>query len=392
MTAPGPTKIAIVGAGEMGRAALGILARRLPQVRFLVLDRSRPNLELARDLAPERIEVELAEISADNPPDLADADAVVNFAGPFYLGSDAVARAAIAAGCTYLDICDDVEGAAAVLALDEEAKGAGVALVTGAGNSPGVSNVMGKRLLELHPECDGIRVVWVVRDADPGGLAPLRHMLHMAVEPCPIWDDGELVDTPGFVPGTGREHELPPPVGRVVAFDTAHPEPLTMSRALPRLRHVSVQGALLPGWANDAFSTLGRIGFGYPEITVDVGGTRVRPDEVLWKVLWARHELRAEGGEKPGMTCVQVQALAGEEIVATMSVYDDHSMLRTTGLGAAAAALAALERTPAPGAWGTEVLEAESVLALLAELAQVEGALPRGIIEDAPATPSQATT
>ncbi|HYJ21881.1 MAG TPA: saccharopine dehydrogenase NADP-binding domain-containing protein [Solirubrobacterales bacterium] len=390
MTAPDKTKIAVVGAGEMGRAALGILARRLPEARFRVLDRSDESLDVARQLAPERIEVEATEISPDRPPELGGADVVVNFAGPFYLGSDAVARAAIDAGCTYLDICDDIEGSRAILALDGAARQAGVALITGAGNSPGISNVMGKRLLELHPECDGIRVVWVVRDADPGGLAPLRHMLHMAVEPCPVWDDGKLVDTPGFVPSTGREHELPDPVGRVVALDTAHPEPLTMSRALPQLRHVSVQGALLPGWANDAFSTLGRIGFGYHDLTVDVGGSRVQPDEVLWKVLWARHELRGGGADKAGMTCVQVQALAGEEIVSTMSVYDDHSMLRTTGLGAAAAALAALERTPPAGAWGTEVLDAEPVLALVGELAAAEGALPRGIIEDSPTTPSPA--
>lgn len=384
--------IAVVGAGEMGRAALGILSRRLPRARFRVLDRSEESLAAARELAPERIAGERVEVSPDRHPDLGDVAAVVNFAGPFYIGSDAVARAAIAAGCTYLDICDDVEGARAILALDAAAKEAGVALLTGAGNSPGISNVMGKRLLELHPQCDGIRVVWVVRDADPGGLAPLRHMLHMAVEPCPIWDDGKAVDTPGFVPATGREHELPQPLGKVIAFDTAHPEPLTMSRALPQLRHVSVQGALLPGWANDAFSTLGRIGFGYHDLTVDVGGTRVQPDEVLWKVLWARHELRAGGEEKPGLTCVQVQALAGEEVVATMSVYDDHSMLRTTGLGAAAATLAALERKPPPGAWGTEVLAAEPVLELLTELAAAEGALPRGIIEDSPSTPLPAST
>jgi saccharopine dehydrogenase-like NADP-dependent oxidoreductase len=388
MTDHSQTKIAIVGAGEMGRAALGILARRLPEARFRLLDRDQGNLGRAAELAPGRIDADAVEIAPGSPPDLGDVDVVLNFAGPFYLGSDTVARAAIGAGCTYLDICDDVEGARAILALDGAAKEAGVALLTGAGNSPGVSNLMGKRLLELHPGCDGIRVVWVVRDADPGGLAPLRHMLHMAVEPCPVWDGGELVETPGFVPATGREHELPQPVGRVVAFDTAHPEPLTMSRALPQLRHISVQGALLPAWANDAFSTLGRIGFGYHDLTVDVGGTRVQPDEVLWKVLWARHEMRAGGEEKPGMTCVQVQALNGEEIVATMSVYDDHSMLRTTGLGAAAAALGALGRTPPPGAWGTEVLDAELVLALLRELATAEGALPRGIIEEVPPAPS----
>ena len=230
----------------------------------------------------------------------------------------------------------------------------------------------------------------MVRDADPGGLAPLRHMLHMAVRPCPVWDEGRLVETAGFVPRTARTHELPQPIGHVVAFDTAHPEPLTMSRALPQLRHVSVQGALLPAWANEAFSTLGRIGFGHPDLTVEVGGAEVQPDEVLWKLLWARHRKRGGGAAKPGLTCVQVQALEGEEVVATTSVYDDHSMLRTTGLGAAAAALAALEEAPPPGSWGTEVLDAERVLALVAEMAAAEGALPHGIVEGGPVAGSTA--
>lgn len=390
ITTPADTRIALVGAGEMGRATLGILSRRLPSARFRVFDRSESHLSLAREIAPARISVTPTEIRPDAVLDLGDADAVLNLAGPFYLGSDAVARAAIAAGITYLDICDDIEGARAILDLDDAAVAAGVALITGAGNSPGSSNVIGKRLLELHPECDGIRVVWVVRDSDPGGLAPLRHMLHMAVEPCPAWDGGQLVDTPGFVPATAREHELPPPVGRVTAFDTAHPEPLTMSRALPQLRHVSVQGALLPAWANEAFSTLGRIGFGHRDLTVELNGAEVQPDEVLWKLLWARHEKRAGGAEKPGLTCVQVQALKGEEVVATMSVLDDHSMLRSTGLGAAAAALAALAEAPPPGAWGTEVLEAEAFLDLLAELAAAEGAFPQGIVEGGPAAPDSA--
>jgi saccharopine dehydrogenase-like NADP-dependent oxidoreductase len=389
MNPPAHTRIALVGAGEMGRSAIAILARRLPDARFRVLDRSEESLARARALAPERISTTPVEIAPGAPPpDLGDAEIVLNFAGPFYLGSDVVARAAIAAGCAYLDICDDVEGARAILDRDGDAREAGVALIVGAGNSPGISNSMAKRLLELHPECDGIRVVWAVRDADPGGLAPLRHMLHMAVEPCPIWDGGRLVETAGFVPETARAHELPQPVGRVVAFDTAHPEPLTMSRTLPSLRHVSVQGALLPAWANGAFSTMGRIGFGHPDLTVEVGGAEVQPDEVLWKLLWARHRKRAGGAGKPGMTCVQVQALAAEEVVATMSVYDDHSMSRTTGLGAAAATLAALERLPPPGAWGTEILDAERVLGLVAEMARAEGALPHGIIEGGSVTNS----
>ena len=150
-----------------------------------VLDRQRDNLDRALAIAPERIVAEQTDVYAD-PLDLAGARLAFNFAGPFYSGSDTIARAAVSAGCDYIDICDDVEGIGPVLALDDAAREAGVTLITGAGNSPGTSNLMAKRLLEMHPGCDGVRVVWVVGDNDPGGLTPLRHMLHMAVAPCPV--------------------------------------------------------------------------------------------------------------------------------------------------------------------------------------------------------------
>jgi saccharopine dehydrogenase-like NADP-dependent oxidoreductase len=286
-------------------------------------------------------------------------------------------------GCTYVDICDDVEGIYPILELHEQALGASVALVTGAGNSPGTSNLMAKRLLELFPEIDGIRIVWVVGDTDPGGLAPLRHMLHMAVAPCPVWRDGRFVDEPGYVPATAMTHELPE-VGATDAYNTAHSEPITLARAFPQLRYASVQGALLPGWANEVFSTLGRIGFGYEDLKVEVNGQDVEPVEVLWKVLWARHQRRHGAEERSGLTIVQVQGLSGSDVHATMTIVDPHSMVRTTALGAAAAVLSMLEHAPPPGAWGTEILDAEPTLDLVAQLAQEEDAVPDGFQLDVP--------
>jgi lysine 6-dehydrogenase len=374
--------IVIVGAGEMGRATLAVLSRRLPDARFRVLDRSERNLQKTLAIAPERIEAQQVDLERD-ALDLAGAAVIANFAGPFYLGSTTVARAALRAGVPYIDICDDVEGIHPVLALDDEARAAGVPLITGAGNSPGSSNVMAKRLLELHPEVDGIRIVWVVGDTDPGGLAPLRHMLHMAVAPCPVWQDGRFVDEPGYVPATAQEHDLPE-LGPTVAYNTAHSEPVTLARAFPQLRHASVQGALLPAWSNDVFSALGRIGFGYEDLRVEVGGQEVEPVEVLWKVLWARHALRHSGEDRGGMTVVEVQGLAGEDVATTMTIVDPHSMVRTTALGAAAALVAVLDERPSAGAWGTEVLPAQATLDVLEALAAAEGAMPGGLRHQTP--------
>lgn len=372
------TKIALVGAGEMGRASLEILVDALPDASFRVIDRSDEGLEKAAALAPDRILTECTDVHA-SPPDLRDVDLVLNFAGPFYTGQTTLAKAAIAGGCTYLDICDDVEGIRPILALDREARDAGVSLITGGGNSPGTSNVMAKRLLELHPDCDGIRVVWVVADTDPGGLAPLRHMLHMAVAPCTVWRDGAFVDEDGYVPQTATSYDLPD-IGPTEVYNTAHSEPITMARAFDGLRYIGVQGGLLPAWSNELFSALGRIGFGYDDLVVEIDGRPVEPVEVLWRVLWARHD-RRHGGQQTrnGLTIVTAQALKGEAITATMSVVDPHSMVRTTAIGASSQALAIVEQSPRPGAWGTEILEAQHTLELLEEIAANVGAIPGGL-------------
>ena len=86
------------------------------------------------------------------------------------------------------------------------------------------------------------------------------------------------------------------------------------------------------------------------------------------------------------MTIVQSQVLAGDEVVATMTVVDPHPMVRTTALGAAATGLAVLADERPAGASGPEVLDAERTLALLEELAREEGAIPGGLRLESAAT------
>lgn len=371
-------QLAVVGAGEMGRMTMDLIQRQAPSARFKVYDRSSASLDRVKTAFPDA-ELIQCDLLQDGLPDLRGSDLVLNFAGPFFAGANAAARAALDESVPYLDICDDAEGTSAVLALNVEAQAKGIALVTGAGNSPGTSNVLARALIEADDTVDGIRVVWVVRDEDPGGLAPLRHMLHMAVVPCPIWQDGGVMTTPGFRPSTARTHQLPEPVGEVVAFDTSHPEPITLGRHYPHLRHVSCQGALLPRWSNDAFSVLGRIGFGDPDLHVEIDGQTIEPAEVLWRMLWKRYESR-QGQPRTCVTVVQVQGLRGDEVVATATIKDDYSMVRTTGVGAATAALALLAQPAPAGAWGAEVLDPGATLKLFHTVADSVGAVRDGIV------------
>lgn len=371
--------VLLVGVGGMGFSALRTLAGRMSDARFRVVDRNAESLEKARTVAPDRVEVQHADITKSKL-DARGFDLVVNLAGPFFLGSDAAPRAAIEAGAGYIDVCDDVEGVETVLALDADAKRAGVSLVTGAGNSPGIANWIAARMLEEDPAIDGIKIVWVVQENDPGGLAVLRHMLHMTVAPCPIWRDGRIETTKGFVPETAETFFVPAPFHEIEAYDTAHPEPITLPRAFPRLRLVQCKGALRPEWANQAFSTLGRIGFGHREIDVEIDGRRIEPIEVLWRLLWERHR-RKPPRAAASTTMVNVIGLDGDRPKLMRTVTDDTDMSRGTGIGVAAAALTLMSYGAAAGAAGVECLPASKGIDAFLSLAKEQNAFTAGIVE-----------
>lgn len=74
--------------------------------------------------------------------------AVVDAAGPFQGADYEVARAAVAAGCHYLDIADSSDFVAGVGILDPEAKAAGVSAISGASSVPALSGAVAARLAE----------------------------------------------------------------------------------------------------------------------------------------------------------------------------------------------------------------------------------------------------
>ncbi len=369
--------VAIFGVGQMGRSALGILARRLPQARFRLFDISQANLDQSAQLVPDRVELCRVDLGKDQI-NLEGAAIAINFAGPFYLGSDKVARAALLARVPYIDVCDDAEGTETMLALHDDAVRAGVPVITGGGLSPGISNWLACKLLAEDPALNGIQIVWITREKDPGGLAVLRHMLHMTVTPCPVWRSGKLEYTKGFVPETAARFAVPAPFDAIEAYDTAHPEPVTLGRAFPSLELVECKGSLYPNWANAAFSTLGRIGFGYSDLTVEVGGAEISPVEVLWKLLWKRHSFSGRA-DRVSHTQINVIGLRDGIAQRMASITDDADMSRGTGLGMATAALALLEGGAEPGASGVEALSHTRGLEIFADLCAAEGAFGRGI-------------
>lgn len=94
--------------------------------------------------------------------------AIVDSAGPFQDAGYEVARAAIAAGCHYLDIADGSAFVAGIAALHGDAEAAGVSVISGASSVPALSGAVAARLAE---GMDSVAAVEIALSASSRGTA-----------------------------------------------------------------------------------------------------------------------------------------------------------------------------------------------------------------------------
>ena len=135
---------ALGGSGAVGQPACQILAADERVSEIMVAGR---NLEAAERVASELGGKGTAEqVDATDERQLASlaagCDIIVNTAGPDFKVPLPAVRAAIAARTHYCDVGADGPMTERVLALDDDAKAAGVIVVPGIGIAPGLTNLM----------------------------------------------------------------------------------------------------------------------------------------------------------------------------------------------------------------------------------------------------------
>lgn len=252
-------RVAIVGgAGNVGQeVALGLIrAEAVTQIVLADLhddpgalrDRLRKNAKVAR-LRLDARDRRALETS------LAGTRLLVNCAGPFLDTVVPAARAAVALGADYLDVCDDFAATALMLEsdLDAAARRAGVALVTGMGADPGVNNLLALWYAGRLDTVESVRLAWAVDRAELAGAA-LAHADTMMAGATPQFLDGRLRYPQG---GEGEETvEFAGPIGAATVRYVGHPQPLTLPRRLPGLKNLTVKGVILPDWADRAPMTM----------------------------------------------------------------------------------------------------------------------------------------
>ncbi len=198
------TRVLVIGAGGVfgSRLCEGLLRSGF-EVVVAGRDRARAEAVAARLRAafPEgRVEVAVLDKATLTPAGLKATGAaiVADAAGPFQGAEPTTARAAIAAGLSYVDLADGRDFVAGFPALDAAAKVAGVVALTGCSSTPALSNAVLDRLTEGWREVAAVEAAISPGARAPRGLSVTRAILSWLGRPVRVFEGGEWTTRAGW--------------------------------------------------------------------------------------------------------------------------------------------------------------------------------------------------
>lgn len=185
-------------------------------------------------------------------------DASIAFIGPFYIFEKRLAAAAIEAGVNYVSICDDYDAYLEVIELDEKAREKGVKILTGFGNSPGITQMLAKKGYNSMDKPRRINMCWAAGSDEEIGPTNLMHFGHIFNGTTLQWLDGRETRVKT---GAGKKVvEFPDPIGKLPVYYTGHAESVSIPRNLKGLEEVTIHGGVKPPYIVGLVKTLSRLG------------------------------------------------------------------------------------------------------------------------------------
>jgi len=173
-------------------------------------------------------------------------DAVVCYVGPFYRFEKPLAACAIETGVPYVSIADDYDAYLDVITLEEAARNAGVKILTGFGNSPGLTQMLARKGYNEVANPFRISINWCAGSSEQVGPSNLMHLFHIFNGTTLQWVGGREVRVK--TGAGGKWVEFPVPVGRARVFYTGHAESVSLPRNLPGLEEVTLHGGVKPAY------------------------------------------------------------------------------------------------------------------------------------------------
>ncbi|MEM7703715.1 MAG: saccharopine dehydrogenase NADP-binding domain-containing protein [Pseudomonadota bacterium] len=207
MTHEGPLEVLLLGASGVFGSRLARLACEEDGIHLTLAARGLAKVEtLAAEMPGDQACVALNRDTL-TAHDLAGFDVVVDAAGPFQSSHSRVIESAIAARTDYIDLADGREFVRNFPRYDEVAKGAEVALTTGASSIPALSHAVLDNLTRNWRSIESIRIGIYPGNRAPRGLSVVEAILSYVGHPVRVFMDGEWQKVPGW--GFTHREDLP---------------------------------------------------------------------------------------------------------------------------------------------------------------------------------------
>ena len=207
--------IVLGGYGAFGRRIVGgllglpielVVAGRRVEAAQALVDTLAPGVTRVSAAAMDTRDPRLVQRLQELRPWL-----VIDTCGPFQGRDYAVARACIEAGSHYVDLADGRDSVSGIGALDEQARGHGVAVISGASSVPGLSSAVVDTLAQRLSRVDRIEIGIAPGNRGRPGAATVRAVLGYLGQPIRRLRGGEWVEVRGWMDGCTER--FPDPVG-----------------------------------------------------------------------------------------------------------------------------------------------------------------------------------
>lgn len=313
-------RVAVVGgAGIVGSVAVRDLAAAKDVQEVIVGDINVEKAKaVAKTIGSDKVRAAHVDLldRASLERTLKEVDVALN--GAWYEYNMDVMKAAMAAGIDLVDFGGLYHMTNKQLDLHQEVEKAGITVIPGCGEDPGITNVMARlaadgmdRVQALHIR-DG--------DRDLGPVPPLfkfsiRTILDEFTFDAAVFEEGKYK----FIPPLSRSETVrfPDPVGDVTCYATIHSELATLPKYIGKgVRTVD----FMVSEPYEIFRMLSGLGFLSSEER-KVAGVRLKPKEFSVAVLSKLQSNAKEVGEVKDATCIQVEAIGerkGEAVRHTL--------------------------------------------------------------------------
>ncbi len=340
-------RIILIGAGMMGQAIAHYIASHDDVDEIIVADRELSRAErIAQRLRDTRIVPRRLDVSAPGAVREAMQGSDVAISAVPYFFNLNLARAAVESGVSFCDLGGNNRIVAGELALDEQAREAGVTIIPDCGLAPGLVNILAAAAVEDldTAESVSIRVGGLPQHPRP----PLGYqivfsphgLINEYMEPSTVLRDGEIVTVPSLT--EPEEISFPSPYDRLEAFHTSGGSSTLPQTLHGRVRNLDYKTIRYPGHL-EKIRAMADLGF-FDNEPQQIDGVDVVPR------LLAVHLLRERlSFDEPDVILLRVSARgtsAGTPIEIRYEMIDNYdestglsAMMRTTGFPIAQIAL-----------------------------------------------------